>query len=217
MVTQRCACYSLIARRMDSLLTWVSQYGYISLFLLLVLGIVGLPVPDETLLVFSGYLISKGRLHPTLTFLSAFCASTTGISLSYLIGKAFGHSFVERYGKYVHLSPKRMERVNRWFHRIGHWLLTIGYFIPGVRHFTALVAGMSNLEYRIFALFAYPGAALWVTIFLALGYFVGDKWQAAVALVNRYTLIALVIAVLITAILWWIRMRATRGKSTERM
>jgi membrane protein DedA with SNARE-associated domain len=190
---------------MELLLTWISQYGYVSLFLLLVLGIVGLPVPDETLLVFSGYLISKGRLHPALTFVAGFCGSASGISISYWIGRAFGHSFVERYGRYVHLSAERVDRVSQWFHRIGHWLLTVGYYIPGVRHFTALVAGMSDLDYGTFAAFAYPGAALWVGSFLALGYFVGENWQAAIAVVNRYTLVAILAAVLIGGIVWWIR------------
>jgi membrane protein DedA with SNARE-associated domain len=190
---------------MNSLLEWLSHYGYAGLFLLLVLGIVGLPVPDETLLVFSGYLISKGRLHPALTFFSGLCGSVTGISVSYLIGRGFGYGFVQRYGRYVHLSPERIEFVNQWFHRIGHWLLTIGYFIPGIRHFTAFVAGMSNLEYQTFAAFAYPGAAIWIASFLALGYFVGDKWQTTLAALHHY-LVAITIAVgVIVSAVWWFR------------
>jgi membrane protein DedA with SNARE-associated domain len=196
---------------MESLLTWLSHYGYAGLFLLLVLGIVGLPVPDETLLVFSGYLISKGRLHPALTFVSGFCGSACGISISYLIGKTLGYGFVHRYGRYIHLSPQRIDDVHRWFQRIGHWLLTIGYYIPGARHFTALVAGMSDLEYRIFAAFAYPGAAMWVGSFLLLGYFVGDNWQAAFALVHRYLVLGSVAAVLVAGVVWWVRKRMRSG------
>jgi membrane protein DedA with SNARE-associated domain len=192
---------------MESLLTWLSHYGYAGLFLLLVLGIVGLPVPDETLLVFSGYFISKGRLHPALTFLAGFCGSACGISISYLIGKSLGYGFVHRYGRYAHLTQQRIDDVHRWFQRIGHWLLTIGYYIPGARHFTALVAGMSNLEYRIFAAYAYPGAAMWVGTFLLLGYFVGDNWQAAVALVHRYIVLGTVAAVLVAGVVWWVRKR----------
>lgn len=192
---------------MDALLKLISHYGYAGLFGLLVLGIVGLPVPDETLLVFSGYLISKGRLHPALTFLSALCGSGCGISISYLIGRIFGYGFVHRYGRYVHLSETRIELVNHWFHRVGDWLLTIGYFIPGVRHFTAFVAGMSKLEYPVFAAFAYPGAALWVSSFLALGYFVGDKWQEAFATLHRYLVAITIIALVIGAAVWWVRKR----------
>jgi membrane protein DedA with SNARE-associated domain len=176
-----------------------------------VLGIVGLPVPDETLLVFSGYLISQGRLHRIWTFVAAFGGSACGISLSYLIGRTVGYEAVTRYGKYLHITPERLERVHHWFQRIGDWLLTFGYFIPGVRHFTALVAGMSGLEYRTFALFAYSGAAIWVATFLSLGYFVGEKWRAALELVHRYTLGFTVILVVLAGIVWWIRKRQRRS------
>jgi membrane protein DedA with SNARE-associated domain len=200
---------------MDSLLTWLSHYGYAGLFLLLVLGIVGLPVPDETLLVFSGYLISKGRLHPAWTFVSGLCGSVSGISLSYLLGKSLGYSFVQRYGRYVHLSPERIDHVNHWFHRIGHWLLTIGYFIPGIRHFTAFVAGMSKLEYRTFAAFAYPGAAIWVGSFLALGYFLGDKWQTTFTSLHHY-LVAITIAVgVILGAVWWLRRKRVKPTNID--
>ena len=60
---------------------------------------------------------------------------------------------------------------------MGHWALTFGYFIPGVRHFTAYAAGMSELEAPQFALFAYSGAVLWVGTFLSLGYFLGERWD----------------------------------------
>ena len=190
---------------MDSVLTWVAHYGYAGLFLLLAFGIVGLPVPDETLLVFSGFLISTGRFHPGLAFASGFFGSTTGISVSYLLGRVFGYNLVQRFGKYIHLSPKRVSDVNGWFHRAGHWLLTFGYYIPGVRHFTALVAGMSNLEYPTFAAFAYPGAALWVSTFLALGYFVGDAWPTAFKLFHRYMVWAILAAFLIGGVIWYVR------------
>lgn len=196
---------------MDSLLAWVSHWGYFGLFSLLMLGIVGLPVPDETLLVFSGYLISKGRFDPRLAYAAGLGGAVCGISLSYLIGRTLGHGFVHRYGRYVHLTQERMDRVHAWFHRIGDWFLTIGYFIPGLRHFTALVAGMSNLEYPTFARFAYSGAAIWVGTFLALGYFVGENWQATIALVHRYmAIVTIALAVLAAALVAW-RMQSKRN------
>ena len=189
---------------MEAVFAWVSHYGYAGLFSLLVLGIVGVPVPDETLLVFCGYLISKGRLHPLWTFLAGFGGSACGISLSFVIGRTAGYHAVLRWGRYVHITPYRLERVHRWFEKIGDWLLFVGYFIPGVRHFTALIAGTSKLEYRIFALFAYAGAAAWVASFLSLGYFVGEDWQAALALVHKYTLELAVCLAVLAAFGWWI-------------
>ena len=192
---------------MESVIGWLSHYGYAGLFTLLLLGIVGLPIPDETLLVFSGYLISAGRLRPLPAFLAGFAGSMGGISLSYTIGRTLGRPFVLRYGRFFHITETRVERVHRWFQRVGEWLLTIGYFIPGVRHFTALVAGMSELEYRTFALFAYAGAAIWVGTFLSIGYFVGENWRAAISLVQRYTLVSVAAAAMVAAALWWNRRR----------
>lgn len=196
---------------MNSVFSWISHYGYAGLFCLLMLGIVGLPVPDETLLMFCGYLIWKGRLHPAATFFAGLSGSACGISLSYVLGRTYGHKVAFRYGKYIGLTSERLGRVHRWFYRMGSWLLAVGYFIPGVRHCSALVAGMSELHYPTFALFAYSGAALWVTCFLSLGFLVGENWQHAAALVDRYALLLSALAVVLLVI-WWI----VRGKSKNR-
>jgi membrane protein DedA with SNARE-associated domain len=193
---------------MDDIFQWLSQFGYIGLFAALVLGIAGLPVPDETLLVFFGYLVSRGTMHPVLTWLTALVGSMCGITLSYAIGRVLGYRFVHRYGRYVHLTEERLHQIHRWFDKIGHWLLTIGYYLPGIRHFTALVAGMSGMNFRLFALFAYPGAALWVTSFLALGYFLGDQWEVVFEHLHReLTAVTLVLCVVVLAVWYWKRRR----------
>ena len=167
-------------------LAWITQYGYLAIFSLLVLGIVGLPVPDETLLTFTGYLVFRGHLSPLPAFLSGFAGSACGITLSYTLGRTFGLALIHRYGRYLRITPDRVEKAHAWFRRAGHWSLTIGYFIPGVRHFTAYAAGMSALEYPTFALFAYAGAALWAGTFIGLGYLLGERWQAVQANIDHY-------------------------------
>src|SRR5689334_20605781 len=144
-----------------SILEWVSHYGHVAIFCLLVLGIVGLPVPDETLLTFSGYLVYTGRFHFATTLLTAFAGSSCVIPISYILGRAYGLRLVRRYGRYVHFVEDKLAKVHNWFERIGRWSLTVGYYIPGVRHFTAYVAGASALEAHEFALFAYSGAFIW--------------------------------------------------------
>ncbi|MFL6414892.1 MAG: DedA family protein [Bryobacteraceae bacterium] len=201
---------------MESLLEWISQYGYAGLFVLLVLGIVGLPVPDETLLVFTGYLISTGRWNPVLAFFSAYAGSVCGISISYWLGRTAGHAAVERYGKFVHFTPDKVERVHQWFKRIGNWLLSVGYFIPGVRHFSALVAGMSGLEFRIFAPFAYFGGLVWVTLFIFLGYLFGENWPAIIAVTHRYLVPAVLLLCGAAGVMWLINNRRNRRLLRER-
>src|SRR5205823_5294480 len=174
---------------MDTALGWVTQYGAISLFFLMALGIIGLPIPDETLLVFSGYLIYQGKLNPVFTFAMAFAGAVTGITVSYALGRKYGHKLIHKYGPYFHFTEERFWKVHNWFERIGRWSLFFGYYIAGVRHFTAMVAGASELEYPRFALFAYAGAFTWVACFLSIGYFVGDQWARASEQFHHYIVI----------------------------
>ena len=173
---------------MEAVFGWVATYGYGALFGLLIFGIVGLPIPDETLLVFCGYLISKGTLNPVETYLVALAGSCCGITVSYFIGRTAGLGVVHRFGKYLHVNEQKLARVHGWFEHSGHWALFGGYYIAGVRHFTAIIAGASKLEFPAFALFAWSGAATWVAVFLTLGYFIGEQWRQVAELVNRYLL-----------------------------
>lgn len=156
---------------------WIDLYGYAALFFGLVFGIVGLPVPDESMLALFGYLVSTGRFHFALTYVIASLGSLSGITLSYWIGRSGGYRLIHKYGPRVRLTEERLEKVHGWFDRIGKWALMVGYFIPGVRHFTALVAGASKLQYPVFAAFAYTGGLIWSLTFISLGYYLGGTWS----------------------------------------
>jgi membrane protein DedA with SNARE-associated domain len=155
----------------------VHLYGYGALFFSLVFGIIGLPIPDESLLTFSGYLVSTGQFNFVPTYFVAALGSLSGISLSYGIGRAGGYRLIHRYGPRFHFTEERLQKVAQWFDRIGKWTLTIGYFIPGVRHFTALVAGASKVRYPVFAAFAYSGGLIWSFTFITLGWYLGKTWS----------------------------------------
>ncbi len=181
----------------------ITQFGYPGIFGLLMLGIVGLPVPDETLLAFCGYLANQGELKLVFTIAAAFIGSCSGISVSYLIGRLPGLALLKKFGKHVHLTEERVNRVNAWFRKVGKWLLVIGYFIPGFRHLTAIVAGSSKLSYLEFAPFAFTGALLWSTAFVSVGYFFGKEWDN---MTGRARQIFLYVAgaVLLLGLAWWL-------------
>ncbi|MGB7758873.1 MAG: DedA family protein [Bryobacteraceae bacterium] len=191
------------------ILRWITEYGYAAIIGLLMLGIVGLPVPDETLLTFTGYLVFRGTFRLPLAFAAALIGSGCGITISYLLGRTFGLKLIHRYGRYVRIREEHVEKAHAWFQRAGHWSLTLGYFVPGVRHLTAYAAGMSDLEAPQFALFAYSGAVLWVSAFLALGYFLGDRWEAVERQIHHH-LVYLTLAgiIALAAYLIWRRRRA---------
>jgi membrane protein DedA with SNARE-associated domain len=195
---------------MESVFHLISQYGLIALFFLLVLGIVGLPVPDETLLAFSGYLIFKGHFRYLPTVAAAYAGSICGITISYTIGRTGGIYLIHKYGSYVHLTPERLDRVHMWFERMGRWALFFGYFMPGVRHFTAIVAGSSQLEPHVFARFAYAGGLAWVLTFVSLGYFLGEQWSRIAAEVHGVLLWITLVLIAAALAYWWLR----RGKNT---
>jgi membrane protein DedA with SNARE-associated domain len=171
------------------LLDWIATYGPSALFGLLTLGIVGLPVPDETLLTFAGVLVSRGKLSLLPTWLAGLLGAISGISCSFAIGRMTGLAFVHRYGRWFHLKPSQIERAGWWLSHRGKWALTFGYFIPGIRHVTGIVAGSSGLSYRTFATFAYLGAFLWATAFILLGWSVGEKWERILGEWHRVAMI----------------------------
>jgi len=192
----------------QQVLAWISQYGYVAIFSLLVLGIVGLPVPDETLLTFTGYLVFQGHLSLPLAYLAAFGGSACGITVSYILGRKFGLMLIHRYGRYLRIREEHLEKAHAWFRRAGHWSLTFGYYIPGIRHFTAYAAGMSELEAPQFCLFAYSGAAIWAASFISLGYFLGERWQSVVENIHHYFLgFTIAAIVLVLACLAWRKLR----------
>jgi membrane protein DedA with SNARE-associated domain len=196
----------------QQVLAWITQYGYIAIFLLLVFGIVGLPVPDETLLTFTGYLIYSHHLSLPQAYFTALAGSVCGITISFWLGRTFGLALIHRYGKYLHIREEHILKAHAWFEGVGHWGLTFGYFVPGVRHVTAYAAGMSELEPPRFALFAYSGACIWVGTFITLGYFLGERWHAVEKNIHTVMVdVAIGVAVLGVGYLVWRKWRKKRG------
>lgn len=195
----------------QQVLAWINDYGYLAIFALLMFGIAGLPIPDETLLTFTGYLVFRGDLHLAPAYLAGIAGSFCGITLSYILGRTFGLKLIHRYGRYLHITENQLSRAHAWFERVGHWSLTFGYFVPGVRHLTAYAAGMSNLETRHFVLFAYSGGCLWVASFMGLGYFLGDRWHSVEQNIHQYLLWATVAGAIILAVfLIWRKLAKAR-------
>jgi membrane protein DedA with SNARE-associated domain len=185
----------------DQLSHFLTQYGNLALFGLLALGIVGLPIPEETLLIFSGYLIAKGTWSIVPTVLAAIGGSICGITVSYALGVTAGNYLVRKYGYLIGITEERIQNVHNWFDRLGKWLLFFGYFILGVRHLTGYVAGSTLLRYRKFALFAYTGAIAWCATFLSLGYFFSDKIEY---LIQKLDVAILVIFIALLILLFYL-------------
>jgi membrane protein DedA with SNARE-associated domain len=197
---------------MESILGWVAHYGYVGIFGLLMLGIVGLPIPDETLLIFAGYLIFKHELEPLPALAAGFLGSICGITVSYALGRMLGPYLVTRLGRFLHVEPEDLDHVRAWYEGKGKYGLVISYFIPGIRHLAAYVAGSSQLPLPVFAAFAYLGGLLWSSSFISIGYVLGDEWAQMSASLHRYLLLSAGIAT-VAIVIGFILMRRRQHKN----
>jgi membrane protein DedA with SNARE-associated domain len=192
------------------------SYGYFGIFGALVIGIFGAPIPDEILLSYAGYLAFKGEMQLHLAMLTAFLGSVCGISLSYGLGRSFGLYLFEKYGRFVRITPERLQKAHDWFGRYGKWTLMVGYFIPGVRHLVACLAGTSRVSFSIFALFAYTGGLLWTCSYILFGYYMGKDWNRLSEKLHHHLLLGSIIVA--CAVLGWFLIRRlwVKGRIKEK-
>ena len=184
---------------------FLAHYGYFAIFFLLMLGIVGPLIPDDTILILSGIAVHAGRLQTLPTIAVAFAGSLCGITLSYALGRTGTIYLLERYAPLERWVGHYLPEAQKWFDRYGKWTLFFGYFVAGLRHFTALTAGLAKLRWKTFAAYAYPGGFVWVVSFVGIGYFLGAEWEAIAPLLNRGALIAAIALAVAGVAVWWLR------------
>lgn len=188
---------------------FLANYGYFAIFGLLMLGIVGPLIPDETILVLAGIAAHNGKLALLPAILAGAAGSICGITLSYWLGRSGMVYLLERSAFLNRYIGKHQPKVDQWFRRYGTWTLFFGYFIAGLRHFTALTAGMSKLDFRTFAVWAWPGGIIWVVCFVSIGYFLGDQWEHFSHELDRGVVIAAGVIAAAAAAIWLARRRTS--------
>lgn len=152
----------------------IADYGYFAIFALLALGIAGLPVPDEIMMTFVGYLTSIAVLDYKCALGVSFLGAITGTMLSYFIGRKVGRPLLESHGKWFRLTPARLAKAEEWFNRYGPWTIVVGYYIPGVRHLACYFSGISRMGKRQYMLYAGAGTLSWCLVFCTIGYYLGE-------------------------------------------
>lgn len=201
---------------LDLLKDWILQYGYTALYGLLAAGIIGLPVPDEILMTFVGYLVTLGWFSYPAAIAVCFAGTMTGMLASYFIGHKIGKPFLWKYGKWIKLTPARLSKADGWFHRFGMWTVTFGYFVPGVRHFTCYLAGISGVKLWKYVLYAGSGAFVWVVTFITLGRFIGHNLDTVMPVVHRYIGFGVLGAVAIIGLAAFVIMRSRKKAVSTR-
>ncbi|MNJ49851.1 Inner membrane protein YabI [compost metagenome] len=189
-------------------MSYVVQYGYLAMFALLSLGFLGVPVPDETLVMTFGGLTAKGHFVFWLAYLVAVLGSLCGMMLSYTLGRMIGKPLLHRYGKWIWITPSRLEKTEVWFSKFGNWSVLFGYFIPGVRQVTSYLSGVYQLSLRVYITYATLGAVLWCGTFMFIGRAVGHRWHRIVPFFYGhrhliYLLSFIVVVLSIAGVIYW--------------
>ncbi|WP_066069849.1 DedA family protein [Neobacillus soli] len=187
---------------MSHLITLFEQHSYLILFIGIFLELMALPISGEFLMSYAGYFVFQGKMNYILALLTVFVSGGAGITVTYWIGKAGGYKLIEKYGKYIHLGPDRYQKLSAWFERSGSKLLIFAYFIPGIRHFTGYISGISRMPFRKFIIPAYTGSFLWGFCFITLGKVLGPRWEAFHQAASKYFIIFIIVfAVLLVGFL----------------
>ncbi|MFD2617317.1 DedA family protein [Terrilactibacillus laevilacticus] len=200
---------------MELIQNYFYTYGYLAIFIFIFFGIVGIPSPEESFLIFVGIALSQGSLNIALCILIAFLGSLTGMITSYLIGYYIGKPFIIKYGKYIGLTPERWRKAEEKFQKRAFIMITIGYFIPGIRQINPYMAGLSRYKFIFYLIASTIGALVWCNLFILLGFFVGNKVHEYLTFTPVHIAIVgsiLAFVFIIVTIVHFIRIKRSSGK-----
>ena len=180
----------------QSLAPVIDKYGYIAVGGLLLLEDFGVPAPGESVLIAAAFFAGLGHLNIFAVMIVGFLGAVIGDNIGFAIGYFGGHPLVERFGKYVFLTPERLGKAERFFKRHGGKVVAIARFVEGLRQINGIIAGLSGMHWLKFLIFNIIGASLWVTVWSLVGYFGGSHINTFLRY-QLYFTIAVVAAVLL--------------------
>jgi len=196
----------------------IGHWGYIAIVVLVILGNMGVPLPEETVLLLAGYLVWQGELRLPIVLAIGILSAVVGDNIGYQLGRHYGQGAIERYATWVLGNPKRLESMRGFVTRYGSVGVFVARFLPGIRFMAGPLAGATGLEPLRFFLANVCGAALYVPLSVALGYAVGYGLGDYVHRLERAAgeLARLVLTVAILGALVLMGWRATRAARARR-
>src|SRR5947209_8379214 len=148
--------HHLLATWMQFVLDW----GYAGVFVMMLFESTAIPIPAEVVIPPAAYWASQGRFNVAAIVTVATAGSWAGSAISYWIAWKLGRPLVERYGRYVLLSHKKIEAADRWFDAYGAGGIFVARLLPGIRHLISIPAGLFKMNFRVFSIMTILGAGL---------------------------------------------------------
>lgn len=191
----------------------LEHYGYLAVGGFVLLEDFGVPVPGEILLISAAIFAGAGQLNIALVIAVAVLGAVIGDNIGYAVGRLGGRPLAERWGRFVFLTPARLDRAETFFNAHGGKVVTVARFIEGLRQVNGLLAGIAGMGWLKFLGFNALGAVLWVGTWAGLGFVAGTHMAVIYAEFERYRWYAIGVLVLVAGIVAVIRVRrGPRGR-----
>jgi membrane protein DedA with SNARE-associated domain len=203
---------------LGSLAPILNNYGYFAVGGLILVEDFGIPLPGETILIAASLYAGAGKLNVVAVGVIAWVCAVIGDNIGFLIGHFGGRRLALKYGKYILLTPKRLDQAEEFFEHHGGKIIVAARFIEGLRQANGIVAGITGMHWKRFIPFNALGAALWVGVWVSLGYLAGNHITTIYDQITRYSLyvlIALAVAVVALVVLRVRKHRRTRQARAE--
>ena len=205
----------MLERFIEWLLNGLLHLGYPGIILLMAMESSVLPVPAELVMPPAGYWVAKGEMNAVLAVASGVLGSILGSLANYFLALWLGRGFVRRFGKYLLITERSLERSERFFAAHGQISVLLGRMLPVVRHLISIPAGLARMSLPAFVSYTALGALLWCGILTWIGYFLGQHEQdiPQAAEVQRYATRALLILLPVMAVVVGIYVLRQRRKA----
>ena len=155
---------------------FISSTGLPAVFLLMALESACIPIPSEAVMLFAGFSVSEGELTLIGIIVAGVLGNLVGSWVAYAAGY-YGRLDLLEKNRLVHVSPRSLERADRWFERYGDATVFFSRMLPIVRTFISLPAGVARMPFWRFTALTLAGCVPWVTALALLGRAVGDNWE----------------------------------------
>ncbi|WP_343363786.1 DedA family protein [Listeria seeligeri] len=186
--------------------TWITSimadFGYIGIFLLIMVENLFPPIPSEIILTFGGFMTTVSSLNVVMVIIVATLGSVVGAILLYKVASYFGKErltkIVLKHGRILRLKESDIERAENFFLKYGSWAVFLCRMIPLIRSLISIPAGMTQMKMSRFLVLTTAGSLLWNTVLIGLGAFLGESWNEIVVFMDNFsTIIYGIIAVIV--------------------
>lgn len=197
--------------------SFMEQFGYVGIALIIALENVFPPIPSEIVLPFGGFMTTNSSLTIIGVIIAATIGSVLGAVILYGVGRLLDverlEKIIDRWGHILRIKKEDVHRADAWFDKYGYWTVLFCRMIPLVRSLISIPAGMSNMKFGLFLLFTTIGTVIWNSILVIIGAMLGDNWHRITEFMDIYSSVAYVIIAVVgvAGIVWYVRRNRRAG------